>query len=106
MARLQGSLMSIYLSDVNLLQIMMATVHDEEAELFAKNEAANKSFRAKEGAILERQAAAAEEVQSCAAVQRSVPCMSWPLQLLSSAKYQLMAVKLFSPMRSWENAVP
>ncbi len=49
---------------------MMATVHDEEAELFAKNEAANQTFRAKEGAILERQAAAAEKVQSCAAVQR------------------------------------
>ena len=46
-----------------LLQIMMSTVQDEEAELYAKNAAANKVFHAKEKAILERQTAAAEEVK-------------------------------------------
>ena len=53
-----------------LLQIMMLTIQDEEAELYAKNEAANRVFSAKEKDILERQLAAAEEVQVTATKQR------------------------------------
>lgn len=51
---------------------MMATVQDEKAELFAKNQAANKVFHAKENAILVRQATAAEKVQATSVEQRFV----------------------------------
>ena len=71
----------------NALQIMMATVQDEEAELYAKNEAANKVFNAKEKAILDRQAAAEEDFQTATAQQRSMPLQIQMLPMIAFKDY-------------------